>query len=69
MFTDLARKIGVFFTDLTLKIRVFLQIQREKLAFFGVNFIFQKFCLCKKMTNIRYGVIMNVFMPPMLAVT
>ena len=24
------------------------------MAFFGVNFIFQKFCLCKKMTNIRY---------------
>ena len=27
----------------------------QKLAFFGVNFIFQKFCLCKKMTNMRYG--------------
>ena len=23
--------------------------------FFGVNFILQKFCQCKKMTNIRYG--------------
>ena len=23
-------------------------------AFFGVNFILQKFCLCKKMTNMRY---------------
>ena len=22
---------------------------------FGVNFILQKFCLCKKMTNMRYG--------------
>ena len=26
----------------------FLQIQREKLAFFGVNLILQKFCPCKK---------------------
>ena len=25
------------------------------MAFFSVNFIFQKFCQCKKMTNIRYG--------------
>ena len=24
------------------------------MAFFGVNFILQKFCPCKKMTNIRY---------------
>ena len=24
------------------------------MAFFGVNFIFQKFCKCKKMTNMRY---------------
>ena len=24
-------------------------------AFFGVNFLTQKFCPCKKMTNIRYG--------------
>ena len=24
------------------------------MAFFGVNFILQKFCWCKKMTNIRY---------------
>ena len=35
-----------FFTDLTRKICVF-----------GVNFILQKFCLCKKMTNIRYGLV------------
>ena len=38
----------------------FLQIQREKLAIycvnFDLNFILQKFCLCKKMTNIRYAV-------------
>ena len=25
------------------------------MAFFGVNFILQKFCPCKKVTNIRYG--------------
>ena len=25
------------------------------MRFYGVNFILQKFCLCKKMTNIRYG--------------
>ena len=53
-FTDLTQKIGIFdrfyakkwlfFTDLTRKIGVF-----------GVNFILQKFCPCKKMTNIRYG--------------
>ena len=24
-------------------------------AFFGVNFILQKFCMCKKMTNMRYA--------------
>merc|ERR1719277_1706602 len=34
----------------------FLQILRGKVAFFGVNFILQKFCQCKKMTNIRYDV-------------
>ena len=32
-----------------------LHILREKLAFFGVNFILQKFGSCKKMTNIRYA--------------
>ena len=36
----------------------FLQIYREKLAFFGVNFILQKFCSCKKMTNIRYELVL-----------
>ena len=27
---------------------------------FGVNFILQKFCMCKKMTNIRYGFDKNI---------
>ena len=36
---------AVFLTDL----------MQKKLTFFGVNFILQKFCPCKKMTNIRYG--------------
>ena len=36
------------------KWRFFLQIFREKLAFFGVNFILQKFCQCKK--NDKYQV-------------
>ena len=31
-------------------------------AFFGVNFILQKFSSCKKMTNIRYGVVMVLVM-------
>ena len=62
--TDFTRKSGVFFTDLTQKIGIFdrfyaikwrfLQILREKLAFFGVNFIIQKFCPCKK--NDKYEV-------------
>ena len=26
-----------------------------KIGVLGVNFILQKFCLCKKMTNIRYA--------------
>ena len=30
------------------KVAFFLQIQREKLAFFGVNFSLKKFCPCKK---------------------
>ena len=29
-------------------------------AFFGVNFILQKFCLCKKMTNMRYVLLLHV---------
>ena len=36
------------------KVAFFLQIFREKLAFFGVNFIRQKFCQCKK--NDKYQV-------------
>ena len=32
-------------------------------ANFGANFIFQKFCLCKKMTNMRYG--QCVLLPPL----
>ena len=37
------------------KVAFFLQIYREKLAFYGVNFILQKFDCVKKMTNMRYG--------------
>ena len=40
----------VYFAVMTLKIGNFVVIY----AFFGVNFILQKFCLCKKMTNMRY---------------
>ena len=43
--TDFTRKSGFFFTDLTRKIGVF--------RCFGV--ILQKFCPCKKMTNMRYA--------------
>ena len=43
-----------FSTDFTRKSGVFLQILREKLAFFGVNFILQEFCPCKK--NDKYQV-------------
>ena len=39
----LREKMAFFFTDLT-----------QKIGVFGVNFILQKFCPCKKMTNIRY---------------
>ena len=53
-FTDLTRKIGIFDRFYAKKWR-FLQVWRGKLAFFGVNFIRQKFCPCKKMTNIRYA--------------
>ena len=30
------------------------------MRFFGVNFILQKFCPCKKMTNIRYGLFLII---------
>merc|ERR1711994_18152 len=36
----------------------FRQILREKVAFFGVNFILQKFCSCKK--NDKYQVCKDV---------
>ena len=52
-FTDLMRKIGIFNWFYAKKWR-FLQIKREKLAFFGVNFILQKIWLCKK--NDKYQV-------------
>ena len=51
-----------FSTVFTRKSGVFLQIWRKKLAFFGVNFILQKFCLCKKMTNMRYVQVMTSFL-------
>ena len=44
---SLREKSGVFFTDLT-----------QKLAFFGVNFILQKFCPCKK--NDKYKVCLQL---------
>ena len=48
------RKKMAFFYRFNAKIGVFLQIEREKLPFFGVNFILQKFCVCKK--NDKYEV-------------
>ena len=44
IFTDLTRKIG----NLLCKFAIYC-------VNFGVNFILQKFCLCKKMTNMRYA--------------
>merc|ERR1712016_179751 len=45
----------VYFAVITQKIGNFLCILSLFTRFFGVNFILQKFCSCKKMTNIRYG--------------
>ena len=50
-------KIGVFRCKFRCKLAEIgekLAKNWQKLAFFGVNFILQKFCLCKKMTNMRY---------------
>jgi len=49
-------KIGVF----RRKFRCKLAEIGEKLAFFGVNFILQKFCLCKK--NDKYEVCTEYFL-------
>ena len=38
-------------------------------AFFGVNFLIQKFCPCKKMTNIRYVLVRGVYKGETLKLT
>ena len=49
----------VYFAVIAQKIDNFLCILSEFTRFFGVNFILQKFCSCKKMTNMRYGQLPN----------
>merc|ERR1712115_283722 len=55
IFTDLTRKIGIFDRFYAKKWRFFTDLT-QKIGVFRCKFILQKFCPCKKMTNIRYGI-------------
>ena len=52
----------VYFAVITQKIGNFLCILLLFTRFFGVNFILQKFCSCKKMTNMRYATKINNYL-------